>query len=67
MVLYGVLGSVYFRFVVRFNIVCGALPCWYAWLGACCGATAVAVKDCVQEEGKYRLSPSSTRIAGLCA
>ena len=28
--LYGVSGAVYSCFVVRFNIVCGALPCWDA-------------------------------------
>jgi len=35
--LYGVLGSVYFHFVVRFNIVCGALSCWHGDVCACCG------------------------------
>jgi len=62
-ILYGVLGAACSCFVVRFNILCGALWCWSAWrLGM-----LVAVR-----EGGHRLAPSSTLpllhlgVAGSC-
>ncbi len=64
--LIGVSWAVYFRFVVRFCIVCGAfqhiLRCVSVstpWVESML-LRATSVKDCVQEEGAYRLSPSST-------
>ena len=47
-------GAVYFRFVVRFYVGCGDI--WSS-------LEHVAVKDCVQEEGDSRLSPSSTNVS----
>jgi len=47
MILYGVLGAVYFHFVVRFNIVCGAIlhGLWCASILICVACEYVTFCD----------------------
>jgi len=61
-VLYVGLGSVRLGFVVRFNIVCGALSCWL-WCGLRM-LTSFAGKGISKEEDATPLTPSSAIVTG---
>jgi hypothetical protein len=62
MILYGVSGAVCSCFVVRFNIVCGALL-HGLWCALRMLTDCSADKEISEEEGAMSLMPSSTMVA----